>query len=62
MKQRIISMILCLALLVGLMPSISAAATETKNGTKTTMVGTNSVGTMIADELKNVEQRTSCRI
>ena len=56
MKQRIISMILCLALLVGLMPSISAAATETKNGTKTTMVGTNSVGTMIADELKNVEQ------
>ena len=56
MKQRIISMILCLALLVGLMPSISAATTETKNGTKTTMVGTNSVGTMIADELKNVEQ------
>ena len=56
MKQRIISMILCLALLVGLMPSISAAATEPKNGTKTTMVGTNSVGTMIADELKNVEQ------
>ena len=56
MKQRIISMILCLALLVGLMPSISAAATETKNGTKATMVGTNSVGTMIADELKNVEQ------
>ena len=56
MKQRIISMILCLALLVGLMPSISAAATEPKNGTKTTMVGTNSVGTMIADELKTVEQ------
>ncbi len=56
MKQRIISMILCLALLVGLLPSISAAATEPKNGTKTTMVGTNSVGTMIADELKNVEQ------
>ena len=56
MKQRIISMVLCLALLVGLMPSVSAATTETKNGTKTTMVGTNSVGTMIADELKNVEQ------
>lgn len=56
MKQRIISMILCMALLVGLMPSVSASATEPKNGTKTTMVGTNSVGTMIADELKNVEQ------
>ena len=56
MKQRIISIVLCFALLIGLVPSVSAATAETKSAAKTNVVGTNSVGTMVARELEGIEQ------
>lgn len=56
MKQRIISIVLCLALLVGLIPSVGAATAETKSAAKTNVVGMNSVGTMVARELEGMEK------
>ena len=53
MKKRILCMLLCIALLVGVLPMAVFAEndTVTANGTEVSVSGTNSVGTLLAKSL-----------